>query len=41
MTQIPYVLPQLCTYIDRDYFEMLVKRYHAKPMSSPSHAGTN
>ena len=29
MTQIPYVLPQLCTYIDRDYFEMLVKRYHA------------
>ena len=29
MTQIPYVLTQLCTYIDRDYFEMLVKRYHA------------
>lgn len=29
MTQIPYVLPQLCKYIDRDYFEMLVKRYHA------------
>ena len=29
MTQIPYVLPQLCTYIDRDYFEMLVNRYHA------------
>ena len=29
MTQIPYVLHQLCTYIDRDYFEMLVKRYHA------------
>ena len=29
MAQIPYVLPQLCTFIDRDFFEMLVKRYHA------------
>ena len=29
MTQTPYVLTQLCSYIDRDYFEMLVKRYHA------------
>ena len=27
MGQIPYIFTQLISYIDRDYFEMLVKRY--------------
>ena len=27
MSQIPYIFTQLTSFIDRDYFEMLVKRY--------------
>lgn len=27
MSQIPYIFTQLTTYVDRDYFEMLVKRF--------------
>ena len=27
MSQIPYIFTQLTSFIDRDYFELLVKRY--------------